>query len=96
MTEIEQEFRKKGEQRGGVLLLEPADAVDMVRRCRDEHVRILGLDAFIVTETTIQPVMAESIDYGDHDDIDDRWRHAESFLVERTGRGLQFEVVADF
>lgn len=96
MTDIEQEFRAKGEQRGGVLLLNPADAIDMVRRCREENVRILGLDAFILKEKTVQPVMAESIDYGDQVEIDDRWSHAEAFLNARDGKGLHFEVVADF
>ncbi|MEM8949566.1 MAG: hypothetical protein AAGA21_00730 [Pseudomonadota bacterium] len=95
MTDIEQEFRAKGEQRGGVLLLTPADAVAMIRRCREENIRVLGLDAFIVNEKTIQPVMAESIDYGDRDDVDDRWSHAEAFVKARDGKGLSFEVVAD-
>ena len=96
MTDIKQEFRTKGEQRGGVLLLTPADSIDMVRRCREENVRVLGLDAFVLKQKTIQPVMAESIDYGDLDDVDDRWSHAEAFLKAHDGKGLHFEVVADF
>ena len=62
MTKIEDEFRDVGVIRGMTLMLKPSDAVAFVRRCRELQVKVLGLDAFHLTDTTRQPDMNESIE----------------------------------
>jgi hypothetical protein len=91
MEPIEQEFAAKGVIRGGELLLKPKDALDMVRRCHEEDIEVLGLDGFKVTEQTIQPVMEQSIDLS-FPRSSDSWRRAESFLATRLDSDLYFEV----
>lgn len=91
---IEAEFVPKGTVRGGILILRSQDALDMVRRCREQGIRVLGLDGFKVTATITQPVMEQSIDLGSIAGSD-AWSKAESFLAERGGSDLYFEVVTD-
>jgi hypothetical protein len=92
MEPIEQEFAAKGVIRGGELLLKPRDALDMVRRCHEEGIEVLGLDGFKLTEQTIRPVMEASIDLS-FPRNGDTWRRAESFLATRLDSDLYFEVV---
>jgi hypothetical protein len=93
MESIEQEFAAKGVRRGSILLFKPKDALDMVRRCQEEGIEVLGLDGFKLTEQTIQPVMEQSIDLSFPRDPDTGWRRAESFLATRLDSDLYFEVV---
>ena len=96
-NDVEMEFEARGSRRGGVLFLEPRVAVEMVQRCREGNVNILGIDAFRLSEGKTQPVMDESIDYTTTSNpasrATDRWSHAEAFLRERLNSGLHFEVV---
>ena len=57
MIPIEQEFVEKGIVHGGVFVLRPQDSLELVRCCRERSIRVLGHDAFRLTETTTQPVM---------------------------------------
>lgn len=96
MWDVEREFRAKGVMRGGLLLLRPADARDMVLRARDEGVKILGLDAFLLRPDETEPVLTHSIDFttamlGDQD----TWKAAGEFLTERMPLDLYFEVIVE-
>jgi hypothetical protein len=93
MEPVEQEFAAKGIRRGSILLFKPQDALDMVRRCQEEGIEVLGLDGFKLTEQTIQPVMEQSIDLSFPRDPGAGWRRAESFLATRLDSDLYFEVV---
>lgn len=93
MEPIEHEFAAKGEIQGGVLMLRPQHALDMVRQCRKRGIRVLGLDGLKLTATTTQPVMEQSIDLSWPIDRNDAWSRAESFLAERLESDLYFEVV---
>jgi len=94
MEPIEQEFASKGVLRGAALKLLARDAMDMVRRCREEGIEVLGLDAFRLTEKTTQPLMEQSIDLTAPGE-GDCWVRAETFLAARTDSELYFEVVID-
>ncbi len=94
VTPIEQEFVAKGVLRGGALMLQAQHALELVRSCRERGIRVLGIDAFRLTETTTQPVMEQSTDYSWPNDKD-AWSRAESFLTERIDSGLCFEVAVD-
>lgn len=91
MEPIEQEFAAKGVRRGALLLLRPKDALDMVRRCGEEGIEVLGIDGFKLTEQATQPVMEQSIDVS-FPRSSDSWRKSESFLAARLDCDLYFEV----
>ncbi|MEZ5933159.1 MAG: hypothetical protein R3F54_14645 [Alphaproteobacteria bacterium] len=96
-NEIEREFEALGLRKGGILFPDPHIAVEMVKRCRERNVPILGIDAFRLSEGKTQPVMDESVDYATGSDpasrTSDRWSHAETFLREGAHSGLHFEIV---
>ncbi len=77
-------------------MLQPSDAIAFVRRCRERHIKVLGLDAFHITPENRQPDMGESIDLSlPPYRGEDSWKLAEEFLSARLESGLFFEVVAD-
>ena len=88
---IETEFGEKAIRRGGLMFFSPKDAIRVIQRCRILHRRILGIDAFILTDTITQPVMAESVEY-DNNTVD-TWERAMEFLNERLDSEFCFEVV---
>lgn len=94
MEPIEQEFADRGVLRGTVFMLRARDAMEMVRRCREEGIEVLGLDAFRLTEKTTQPLMEQSIDLSAPGE-GDCWTRAEAFLAARSDSELYFEVVID-
>lgn len=96
MSDIERDFRAKGVMRGGLLLLRPADARDMVLRARDEGVKVLGLDAFLLRPDETEPALEHSIDFtaGARGEKDS-WKAAEDFLVARMLSDLYFEVILE-
>jgi len=68
----------------------------MVRRCRERGIEILGIDGFILTDTTTQPTMEHSIDLSGSRRpaaVADGWEKAERFIAERATTALFFEVV---
>jgi hypothetical protein len=97
MSTIEDEFREAGVMRGGVLLLRPNDAIRMVQRPREQRILVLGLDGFVVTDSTTQPILEESIDLSNLINRPNTtcWEIAEQFLNDRKSSNLFFEVVID-
>ncbi len=96
MSKLSDEFAAQGRKRAGVLFLQPKVALALVRAARERGVRVLGIDGFKLTETTVQPVMEESIDLSaDPRDWDRSWALAEDFLARRMSTGLYFEVVIE-
>jgi hypothetical protein len=89
---VEDEFRSRGLARGGVLLLQPRDALEMVGRAREARVVVLGVDGFWITDDTTQPDLEHSIDLGADESS---WEAAARFIDERLESGLRFEVVLD-
>jgi hypothetical protein len=89
---VETEFRSRGDVRGGILLLKPAAAIDLIRRCRELGVRVLGLDAFRITDSTTQPISEHDLELSPERDLAKGWACAERHLVNRAASGLSFEV----
>jgi hypothetical protein len=91
---LETEFASRGVPHpGGLLLLAPADALALVDRAAEEGVPILRIDGFRVTDgSTASP----SEHLADFSDAVARghgcWEDAESFIRERDGLGLVFEL----
>ncbi len=96
MTRVQDEFRTVGVTRGGLLMLRPADAIQMVRRCRELDIEVLGIDGFFLTATTTQPTMENSIDLsGSRKPTSNAegWETAEAFIAQRSTSDLFFEIV---
>jgi len=88
------EFRTHENTRGGILMLTADEACRMIARAEEEKIRVLGIDAFVLTKTSTQPVMEHSIDYSVCDFVaDSDWRVATTFIKDRASRGFHFEVV---
>jgi len=90
--ELERAFRSKGELRGGILFLRPKDAVSLIEAAREHGIRVLGIDGFILTAQTTQPVMERSIDLT-RARIEDPWSAATSFVRQYDDTKYRFEVV---
>lgn len=90
---VESEFGDKAVQSGGLLFFTPVDAMRVIEWCKALHRRILGIDAFRVTKTTTQPIMAERIEYRDL--TVDTWDKVMDFLSERLNSDLLYEVVCE-
>lgn len=96
MARVQDEFQSVGVVRGSVFMLRPSDAMDMIQRCKELGVEVLGVDGFILTATTTQPTMENSIDLSGSRKpqcIADGWEIAEKFIAERSAKDLFFEVV---
>lgn len=86
-------FKEKFVQRGGVTLLSKTDAVQFIRECSKENIKILGIDGFLMFEDKIQPSLENSIDfttsYAKKDNI---YEQALNF-IDRIDAKYYFEVV---
>jgi hypothetical protein len=98
MSDLYAEFDDRAVLRGGLRLFRPADAIDLIRKCREAGVRVLGLDAFRVFPNAIQPDMEHSIDYSSPPYtrlLQNSWQHAERFVRDREATAFFVEVVLD-
>jgi hypothetical protein len=96
--DIDLEFRERALSRGGLQLFRPADAIDLIRRCRDAGVRVLGIDAFLELHDMVQPSMEHSIDFTTEEHValvENSWYHGERFIRARVETPLLFEVVIE-
>lgn len=93
--EIEREFLGQGEVRGGILLLRVDDALALIESARRKNVRVLGVDAFKLSDNTTQPMMEHSLDLssGETREETDTWSAASGFIKHRELTDLHFEIV---
>lgn len=105
-----EEFRSRAAFDAGMLCaFEPQVAGELVRRCREEGLAILGIEAFQLTASeltvgkgfqrtaqAIRPVAECSIDFtapSTLTPLELRWASAERLLTDPRCRGLVFEIV---
>jgi hypothetical protein len=93
MHDLEQSFADRGIRRGRALMLTAPDALEFIEAARQQQVPILGVDSFILTETTTLPLMEHMLDLSVDGLIDDTWSEALRFVEERQDFGFMFEVV---
>lgn len=83
--------------RGGILLLDVANALDMVQIAELRGVAVLGIDAFELSPNATQPIMDESIDFSAEREGSpgkrDCWTAAKEFLRDRMETTMFFEIV---
>ena len=93
MQDFEQSFGGRGIKRGGTLYLKASDALDFIEAARQAKTPVLGVDAFIITETTTQPLMEHILDCSIEGVPPDTWSPARDFVEERRNSGFMFEIV---
>ena len=93
MTGLEQSFAARGIKRGETLMLSAPDALAFIDAARQRQARILGVDSFIVTETTTQPLMEHILDLSVGGVPADSWSEARRFVEQRRDSGFMFEIV---
>ena len=92
LPEVEELFRSRANIVGGVFLLKPRDAVELVRECKSKGIAVFGAEAFYVIGERIQPSMEHSIDI---DTETDPHETTISFLRSHIESELWFEVMVD-
>jgi len=92
--EIESAFRERGVVRGGILFLRGVDALALIQAAREKAIRVLGIDGFRLGDSTTQPVMEHSVDFGSSSSESDTWTRASNFIRQQPG-DLFFEVVLE-
>ena len=94
-TELEHEFAPRAvPYSGGLQLLGPDDALALVRRAAEEGVPVLGVDGMLLSERSTESPIEHIADFSAAVARGDGcWGPAASFIAERRGLGLGFEVV---
>lgn len=92
---LEQAFESRGQRRGGILLLPPSAATELIAVARTERVRVLGVDGFFLSENGTLPSMEHSIDLSQSDGPADPWNSATQFVQRWPALDLWFEIVLD-
>jgi hypothetical protein len=78
---------------GGLLLLTPEDALELVRRAEAERIPVLGIDGFFVSPTETRSPIEHIADFSrGAPSGHSHWRDAASFIWERQSLGMYFEV----
>jgi len=93
MEDIEKKFAERGIIRGGLLLLRPEDALELIDEAARKRRKVLGVDGFIITNNSTQPLMDESINLSKYPL--ECWEKAKRFLLCRVDRDLFFEIILD-
>ncbi|MGO4294326.1 hypothetical protein [Chitinophaga sp. RAB17] len=63
MNKAERIFIESTLERGGIHLYSKENAIAFVLACREEKIRLLGIDGFWLTANSIQPSMEDSVDF---------------------------------
>lgn len=90
--EIELAVRGRGVVRGGILFLRANDAVALTEAARQRGVRVLGVDAFRLSDDVTEPLMQHSVDFSSESQEADLWTKASDF-IRRQPTDLFFEIV---
>jgi hypothetical protein len=100
--QLENEFKNKGVNKGGLLLLKANQALTLIERCKEENLRILGIDTFIIKQGVTQPLMEYSIDFtsineGQRDCLSavETWKRSKFFLENKLESNFFFEIVIE-
>ncbi len=92
MNKVEKLFLSKAINRGGIYLYSKGDALEFVEECKNQDMPVLGIDSFYLTDSTIRPSMANSVDFSTRSFEKGIFDEAIRFLKQR-GDDLYFEIV---
>ena len=93
--ELEAEFAARAvPYAGGLLILQPDDALALIRRAEAERIAVLGVDGFVLTERETRSPLEHLADFsGAVARGEGCWETATRFIEQRGDLGLSFEVV---
>lgn len=91
---LEREFADRSVPlRDGLLLLRPADAIELVRSAADEGVPIVGVDGLPLTPSDREVPLERLVDFSPRvAEGHGCWQEAEAFIEARKDAGLLFEL----
>jgi len=92
--QLEAQFAERGmPHSGGLLVLAPDDAIELVRAAERERIPILGVDGFFISPTEAVSPLVHLADFSAAAATGrGNWRDAEGFITSRRSLGLTFEV----
>jgi hypothetical protein len=73
-------IRRRGVVRGGILFLRADDAVGLTDAARQKGIRVLGVDAFRLSDDATEPLMQHSVDFSSESRESDLWTKASDFI----------------
>ena len=93
--ELEAEFAARiVPNAGGLLILQPDDALALIRRAEAERIVDLGVDGFVLTEHETRSPLEHLADFSSAVARGEGcWETATRFIEQRGDLGLTFEVV---
>jgi hypothetical protein len=94
MNKVEQKFKQKAIERGGLFLYSKKNAMEFVNECRHERIHLLGVDGFSLTENSTQPSINDSIDFSSSFFRGEMYEKAIDFLEQRSD-ALFFEIICE-
>jgi hypothetical protein len=74
-------------------MLNAHGSIDFIETARQDRRPVLGIDSFIVTETTTEPLMEHILDLSVGPLATDTWSEARRFVEQRKDSGFMFEIV---
>ena len=88
------QFRSRGvPSQEGVLLLQAADALDLIEEAGDEGVPVVGVDGMRVAADATESPLDQVADFSARvAEGHGCWAEAEAFIRERADQGLAFEI----
>ena len=89
----EEAFRSRARIVGGVVLLKPTDAIELVASCRDKDIAVFGAEGLFIIGDKIQPSMAHSFCLSDS--AQNCYDATIAFLESQRSGDLWFEVMVD-
>ncbi len=91
---LEDEFSSRATIRGGILMFQAFDAIDLIKEAQVRRLPILGVDTFRLGESTTEPLIEHMLDLSRKEiNLDTNWIEAIRFIEERKDNGFYFEVV---
>lgn len=93
MNKVELLFKDKAILKGGMMFLPKNVAIQFVHECKNQGVKILGVDGFYLFGDAVQPSLDHSIDFSITNETTD-YKKAEQFIMVRSDE-LYFEITTD-
>lgn len=94
MDFFEKEFSNKAIIWGNNFLFQKTDAVDVIKKCKELNIKILGVESFEIFENKRTPDLDGILDCSYDGNKEGCWSEAIKF-IEMQSQGLVFEIIYD-
>jgi hypothetical protein len=90
--EINQLIKNKARYRHGIDLLKYDDLIEIINECKSKQIKIIAIEAFLLSEEKIQPLMEKSIDFSSGEF---NWTELNEYLESVKNFDYMFELIID-